>query len=253
MRSRTLKVLGLSVLALTLTSSLSGLASADSSSDARTLMAMTSTGAPSAATAAPNDALAEGCSNGTGDDAGSAYASQEFPDFGSTITGAADFKCKGPDEKRVIKKVSFTGAYFNCANPACEAESFNVHVFKNAPNPAPAEPSDGNTVCSWTEQNFTADGAVGPGDAQVFKIKKLKGSPKCQLGTGTYWLGIEAVMSFADNGQWGWEASTAPKGLEFDWRDAADLVGTGCTEFENDTYLSGCQGVAKGDFLYKLN
>ena len=77
----------------------------------------------------------------------------------------------------------------------------------------------GSLVCS--ETGLTSGGAGATIDVW------LDGS--CLLSTGSYWLSVYPVMSFADFGQWFWSSNGSGHGSEFAFQDPDSLVGDTCT------------------------
>ena len=157
-----------------------------------------------------------GFTNGT-TDSGFAVTSQDIYDFGMVSEAADDFVCA---RSTSLKGVRWQGNYFDSA---ATAESFNIYVYADNGG----EPSD-TAMCSYPKQRYKSTGA--PTFPQL-SITKLKGGA-CKLrGGATYWLAIQAYMSFSADGQFGWETTSDRTGKPADWRNPDDGFGTDCTSF----------------------
>lgn len=238
MRLRTLPAVGIGVAALVLSTTVAGTATA-ANPDAPAGLSAVHKSTAGSVTAVP-DAKGDCFSSLGKPDGGNAISSQIFPDFGNAGSFAADdFKCKSKKAaNRMVTKVKALGQYYNGTGPA---DSFNVTVYKNDTSGTIDEP--GKKQCSFKEQTYKEDGS--PGTVQMFTIPKrgtLKG-PDCALKRGdTYWLEVQAVMSFDPNGQWGWEVVTEQSGNAADWHESAEgLFGTACLpKYEDELTMQDC-------------
>jgi hypothetical protein len=129
-----------------------------------------------------------------------------------------------------IKRVDVTGVYFN--GPGL-AVSENVTIYKNSHG------LPGATVYAATVAG--ADNGVGS-----FQIPVAK-----SLGSGKYWVSVQANMDFSVGGEWGWETRTTQAGLAAAWQNPGDGFGSGCTVYAN---MQGCIGaLGEGpDYMFAL-
>lgn len=229
MRLRTLPAIGIGVAALVLSTTVAGTATA-ADAPAGLSAVHKSTAAP----AAPQAIAGKGdCfSSLNKPDGANAISSQMFPDLGGSSFAADDFKCNSKKAaNRMVTKVTALGQYYNGTGPA---DKFNVTVY----NDKGGEPN--KSVCKFKNQSYKESGS--PGTVQTFTIPK-KGSLKgkdCALKKGdTYWLEVQAVMSFDPNGQWGWEVVTDQSGNPADWHEDG-LFGTTCLEYQNNMTMQDC-------------
>ena len=130
--------------------------------------------------------------------------SQEFTDFpGTSTVSADDFVIPGSVVQWTIETVRVEGTYFNLSpggGPTGPATSVNVYILGNSGTlPDTTNLSAGSI--------YAAEGIayvdLGFGDFEI----ALPGVG-ATLPPGTYWLVVQAVMSFAAGGQWGWTESS---------------------------------------------
>ncbi len=115
-----------------------------------------------------------------------------------------------------VSQVEVAGGYFNGAGPA---SSVNVFIYAN--NPATNLP--GTLVFSQLNILYAAGPARGD-----FVIPL---SPAATLAPGTYWLSVQANMSFNPNGQWGWTDRLVGANNPAAWIQPGNGFATGCTNW----------------------
>ncbi len=154
--------------------------------------------AGSAAPAAPNGTVLFSTFSGV-QPAPFVVTSQAFTDIGSfAAQGADDFTVTGNGWE--IDTVQVQGAYFNGAGPA---QSLNLYILGNAAGIPDTTNLSAGSIYAAENLSYTD---VGSGDFLI----DLPG-PGVLLQAGTYWLVVQANMSVAAGGQWGWaESASAP-------------------------------------------
>jgi hypothetical protein len=100
-----------------------------------------------------------------------------------------------------ITEVDAQGAYFNGAGPAT---SFNVFFYSNSGT------LPGTPVYTATAQTYTG----GPTDFVVNLA-----TPAVLAGGQTYWVSVQAVMSFTQGGEWGWQDRSVTSNSPSAWRN----------------------------------
>src|SRR5207244_13185864 len=93
------------------------------------------------------------------------------------------------------------GTYFNGSGPA---NSFNVFIYVDSGG------LPGTQVYSTLNQTWTQTGTTFTVDL----------SPAAVLTPGTYWIEIQANMTFSVGGQWGWRVRPVLFNCVEDWHKA---------------------------------
>jgi hypothetical protein len=167
--------------------------------------------------------------------AGTAYSSQLLSDYGIATDLADDFTVP-PGEQWTLGGVSAPGVFSSSADPL---ESVNVFVWSDSGG----LPGSIVSGCSFP----SLPPASGLSDPNI--EADLPGT--CVLGPGTYWIEVQAVMSFdPKSSQWFWQANSGPFGAEFAFRDEPDLYATGCTVWSSG---GTCLGAAENDLCFTLS
>src|SRR5215472_7695190 len=152
----------------------------------------------------------------------------DFPTFSADL--ADDFVVPGGQTWNV-QSIDADGVYFNGPGPA---SSFNVFFYTdNGGFP-------GTLVYSATNQPFTQANTT-------FTVNLA--SPAC-LAAGTYWVEIQANMTFNPNGEWGWTDRTVQSNNTAAWQNPGGGFGV-CPTW---TRKLTCVPTAGGpDQVYRLN
>src|SRR6266487_5720509 len=152
----------------------------------------------------------------------------DFPTFSSDL--ADDFVVPGGQTWNV-QSIDADGVYFNGPGPAA---SFNVFFYANSGS------LPGAQVFSATNQPFTQSGST-------FTVNLP--SPAI-LTAGTYWVEIQANMTFNPNGEWGWTDRTVQSNNPAAWQNPGGGFGM-CPTW---TVKTVCIPTAGGpDQVYRLN
>jgi hypothetical protein len=106
-----------------------------------------------------------------------------------------------------IDVVEVAGVYFNGTGPA---QSLNVWFYANGTAGGIPNVPTGAPVCTYLNQ-------IALDTAGSFLIP-LAGAPCC-LSSGTYWVVVQANMSFTPNGQWGWTERTLLANATAAWQN----------------------------------
>ena len=126
--------------------------------------------------------------------------SQEFPDFPTNTDFTADDFVVPSGQTWNITEVDAQGAYFNGPGPA---DNFNVFFYQNNSS------LPGTQVYSATAQSYV-------NNAGVFQVTL---TAPAVLPPGTYWVSVQAHMSFSTNGQWGWANRTVQANSPAAWQN----------------------------------
>src|SRR5437764_4439515 len=167
------------------------------------------------------------------DNAGAnATFSGTFTDFtGFDADLADDFVVPGGQTWNV-ESIDADGVFFNGPGPA---NSFNVFIYTNSGT------LPGTQVYSTTNQPYVQNGTT-------FTVNL---SPAAVLSAGTYWIEIQANMTFSVGGQWGWTDRTVQSNSPAAWQNPGGGFGV-CTTWgaRGDT----C-GIDPGvpDQVYRIN
>src|SRR6266513_1818466 len=152
----------------------------------------------------------------------------DFPTFSADL--ADDFVVPGGQTWNV-QSIDADGLYFNGPGPAA---SFNVFFYANSGS------LPGAQVFSATNQPFTQSGST-------FTVNLP--SPAV-LTAGTYWVEIQANMTFNPNGEWGWTDRTVQSNNPAAWQNPGGGFGV-CPTW---TVKTVCIPTAGGpDQVYRLN
>lgn len=143
------------------------------------------------------------------EDSGVGIVSQNFNDPGFGIydsSGADDFVV--PDgETWSVQTVDVTGVYFNGPGPAY---SERVRFYTDAGG-LPGAPI------------ATARNIVGTDTGGSFSIPLGAEAPV--LGPGTYWVAVQANLSYNAGGEWGWETTLTLHGNPAAWQNPRNGFG----------------------------
>ncbi|MCB9141397.1 MAG: proprotein convertase P-domain-containing protein [Anaerolineales bacterium] len=123
---------------------------------------------------------------------------------------ADDFVIPPGDGSWTIDEVYVPGAYYNGTGPA---PAVNVFFYQDAAG------LPGTLV-------YTALGLVPTDAAGTFTIAL---TVPAVLPAGTYWVSVQAVMSFAVGGQWGWTERTVQSNSASAWQNPGGGFGSPCT------------------------
>ena len=86
--------------------------------------------------------------------------------------------------------------------------------------------------------------------AAVFWPSRRNGLTELTRVTHTYWVSVQANMSFGTEGQWGWLTNNTVQGASSVWRQPGNGAGTGCTTYTTTTTcLAAGEG---GDFTFAV-
>src|SRR5205823_3616081 len=152
----------------------------------------------------------------------------DFPTFSADL--ADDFVVPGGQTWNV-ESIDADGVYFNGPGPAA---SFNVFFYANSGS------LPGAQVFSATNQPFTQSGST-------FTVNLP--SPAV-LTAGTYWVEMQANMTFTPNGEWGWTDRTVQSNNPAAWQNPGGGFGM-CPTW---TVKTVCIPTAGGpDQVYRLN
>jgi subtilisin-like proprotein convertase family protein len=161
-------------------------------------------------------------------------ASQIFPDFGNaTLQSADDFTMGAQDAS--ICQVDITGVFFGGGTTLNDPSiSIQMTIYSDAAG------VPGSVL--FTE-NFP--GSVAGSNNPSFSLSPT-GAPELTAGT-TYWLSVQAVMSFTAFGQWGWISTTDGNGSHFMFQDPGNLIG-GCP-----TWATTCVATSGSDLAMNIS
>lgn len=160
------------------------------------------------------------CYSNLKNDAMNGILSQNFTDAGFDIydsVGADNFAVK-----KTCKATGITvpGVYFNGSGPA---DSETVTFYADDASGVPGTVIDTQTV-------------IGNDSAGTFTIPLST----VVLAPGSYWVSVQANMSFAAGGEWGWNTTMNQKqSTPGQWENPGDGFATGCTTWMD---VAGCVG-----------
>jgi N-acetylneuraminic acid mutarotase len=123
----------------------------------------------------------------------------DFPTFNADL--ADDFIVPGGQSWNV-QSIDADGLYFGGAGPAT---SWNVFIYADSGG------FPGTQVYSTLNQPVTVSGTT-------FTVSL---SPAAVLASGTYWIEIQANMTFATEGEWGWTDRSVQSNNEAKWQNPA--------------------------------
>ncbi len=146
-------------------------------------------------------------------------SSQDFTDGGGLDqfdTRAADDFLVPADLFWIIDNVRVFGA-FDDTTPDL-IDSLNVFFFTDGGG-LPGSPVPGCTYLNILPENVTVPN---------FVIDLPK---PCVLGSGAYWISVQANIKFITNGQWFWHENSVQTLDPFAWENPGDGFSTGCIAF----------------------
>jgi len=183
-----------------------------------------------AATGASHAALLYDQTNNPGTDS---ITSQNFEAANNAFDSFAADDFTVPAGGWLIDEVFVQGVYFNGAGPAA-----SVNVFFYA---------DNGTVPGTAIASYLSLAMIdSSGDFTIALPAPLA------LAPGNYWVGVQANMSFAQGGQWGWTERTV---LSFDpsaWINPGGGFGTACTA-NWGARVATCGVGTQPDLIYSLS
>jgi hypothetical protein len=106
--------------------------------------------------------------------------------------------------------------------------------------------------------SFYGDGGGSPGSLIALRTSRRVDDsggnlsikfPKVTVGTGTYWVSVDAQMDYTNHGQWYWHGRTVQSGDPAKWRNPANGWGTGCVDW---TTVASCLGFGGPDLPFDL-
>src|SRR6266496_4207569 len=152
----------------------------------------------------------------------------DFPTFSSDL--ADDFVVPGGQTWNV-DSIDADGVYFNGPGPA---NSWNVFIYTDSST------LPGTQVYSILNTTVTQVGTT-------FTVNLI---PAAVLAAGTYWIEIQANMTFVPNGEWGWTDRTVQANNPAAWQNP----GGGFNECPTWTIKTVCIPTAGGpDQVFRLN
>jgi hypothetical protein len=126
--------------------------------------------------------------------------SQQFPDNPTFSSDLADDFVVPSGQTWTIAEVDAQGLYFNGPGPA---DNFNVFIYQNSGT------LPGAVVYTATAQTYV-------NNAGVFQVTL---AVPAVLTAGTYWVEVQAHMSFTPNGEWGWTDRTVQANSPAAWQN----------------------------------
>src|SRR5262245_8153138 len=162
-----------------------------------------------------------------------ASSSQEFPDFPTfdDFVGE-DFVVPG-GQTWTIQSIDADGIPFNCSG-SCVPDNFNVFFYTDSGG------LPGTQIYSATAQTFVIGGST----------YSITLAAPAVLTSGTYWVSVQAHMTFTGNGQWGWTDRTVQSNQGAAWQNPGGGFGV-CPTWTRKTI---CIPTAGGpDNVYRLN
>ena len=164
----------------------------------------------------------------TGGDATLSATFTDFPDFSADL--ADDFVVPG-GETWNVQSIDADGTYFNGPGPATD---WNVFIYiDNAGLP-------GAQVYSATNQPVSLVGTT-------FTVNL---TPAAVLGAGTYWIEIQANMTFGTQGEWGWTDRTVQSNNGAAFRNPGGGFGCGTDWVRKPVCVPTTSGP---DQVYRIN
>jgi|GEM_PF-4774682 len=158
--------------------------------------------------------------------------SQLFADFPTFTNQAADDFVVPAGPSWSVSRIIVGGLYYNGTGPA---PLVNVYFYNNSgslPGTLVASALNNAIAAGAGTGNFTIDLAL-----------------PVSLTAGTYWVSVQAVMSFGVGGQWGWNTRTTTALNEAAWRNPGGGFATPCT---NWGVMPTCLTQPNGDMMFSL-
>ena len=161
-----------------------------------------------------------------------ATLSATFTDFPTSSADLADDFVVPAGQTWNVQSIDADGVYFNGAGPAT---SWNVFIYANSGT------LPGTQVFSATNQPVTQVGTTFTVTLPVAAV----------LTAGTYWIEIQANMTFGTQGEWGWTDRTAQSNSPAAWQNPGGGFGVCPTWMPK---LATCVPTASGpDQVFRLN
>src|SRR5215470_8629142 len=162
-----------------------------------------------------------------------ATADETFSDLTGFDSDLADDFVVPAGQTWNVQSIDADGVYFNGSGPA---NSFNVFIYTdNAGLP-------GTQIFSTLNQPVS----------QVGTTFTVTLSPAAVLSPGTYWIEIQANMTFSVGGQWGWTDRTVQSNSPAAWQNPGGGFATPCTTWGQRANTCGIDfGVP--DQVYRIN
>jgi uncharacterized protein YciU (UPF0263 family) len=159
------------------------------------------------------------------------YTSQDFEASFDIYDnqGADDFTVPGGDTWTVNQIVAL-GVYYNGFGPMPTA---NVYFY--------------NDNAGFPGSLITTVNAAPASDVGGTITVNL---PNIVLGSGTYWVSVQARMDFGAGGQWGWTGNSTPAGDGAAWQNPGDGFVTGCTTWGRE---ATCIAATESEKAYILS
>ena len=152
----------------------------------------------------------------------------DFPTFSSDL--ADDFVVPG-GETWNVESIDADGVYFNGSGPATD---WNVFIYTDSGG------LPGTQIFSATNIPIV----------QVGTTFSANLTPAAVLTEGTYWIELQANMTFATQGEWGWSDRTVQSGNSAAWQNPGGGLGV-CPSW---TPKLTCIPTASGpDCVYRIN
>ena len=167
---------------------------------------------------------------------GTAWPSQFFPDLAAGVDLADDFTVP-TGEQWTLGAVSAPGVFSSGSDPL---QSANVYVWSDSSG-VPGAVLSGCSFLSQTPVGGLSDPTIGV---------NLPGT--CVLDPGTYWIEVQAVMSYnaPTNSFWHWAPNTGTFGAEYAFRDVSNLFGRSCPAWAAQ---SACLGETETELCFTIS
>src|SRR4029079_9084664 len=160
-----------------------------------------------------------------------ASLSATFTDFPTFSSDLADDFVVPAGQTWNVQSIDADGIYFNGAGPATD---WNVFIYSNS------GVLPGAQVYSTVHRPVT----------QVGSTFTVNLSPAAVLPAGTYWIEIQANMTFATQGEWGWTDRTALSNSPAAWQNPGGGLACGPTWVPKLTCIPTAGGP---DQVYRIN
>ena len=161
-----------------------------------------------------------------------ASLSATFTDFPTFSSDLADDFVVPAGQTWNVQSIDADGVYFNGAGPAT---SWNVFIYTNSGS------LPGTQVYSTLNQTVT----------QVGTTFTVNLAPAAVLAAGTYWIEIQANMTFGTQGEWGWTDRTVLSNNPAAFQNPGGGLGVCMTWMPK---LASCITTAGGpDQVYRIN
>jgi len=136
-------------------------------------------------------------------------SSQEFPDIPEFTSFAADDFVVPGGQAWTVTEVDAGAGYLNGPGPV---DNFNVFFYQDSGG------LPGTQIYTAIAQSYVDN-------AGVFQVTL---SVPALLTSGTYWVSVQAHMSFTPNGQWSWTDRTVQANSPAAWQNPGGGFGVGC-------------------------